>query len=93
METFTLWLAVDDSSRENGCMQVIPGSHRERVVHDHLVEQNNGSTLPLQVEGTDLTEIVDVLTAIQLICRCPTPTSTMMNQHGGMMTSRMLIAA
>jgi phytanoyl-CoA hydroxylase len=27
MEVITLWLAVDDSTPENGCMRVIPGSH------------------------------------------------------------------
>lgn len=26
MEVVTLWLAVDDATRENGCMQVIPGT-------------------------------------------------------------------
>ena len=26
--TVTLWIALDDSTRENGCMRVIPGSHR-----------------------------------------------------------------
>src|SRR6266498_459702 len=28
MEVVTLWLAVDDSLPENGCMRVIPGSHQ-----------------------------------------------------------------
>lgn len=28
MEVITLWLAVDESSLENGCMRVIPGSHK-----------------------------------------------------------------
>ncbi len=28
MEVVTLWLAVDDSTPENGCMRVIPGTHR-----------------------------------------------------------------
>ncbi|MFN3653255.1 MAG: phytanoyl-CoA dioxygenase family protein [Armatimonadota bacterium] len=28
MEVVTAWLAVDDSDVENGCMRVIPGSHR-----------------------------------------------------------------
>ena len=27
MEVVTLWLAVDDSLPENGCMRVIPGTH------------------------------------------------------------------
>ncbi len=29
MEVVTLWLAVDESTPENGCMRVIPGSHKE----------------------------------------------------------------
>jgi ectoine hydroxylase-related dioxygenase (phytanoyl-CoA dioxygenase family) len=28
MRVLTLWLAVDPSTRENGCMRVIPGSHK-----------------------------------------------------------------
>ena len=29
--TATCWLAVDDSTEENGCMEFLPGSHREPV--------------------------------------------------------------
>ncbi len=29
--TATCWLAVDDSTLENGCMQFLPGSHREPI--------------------------------------------------------------
>lgn len=28
MDVVTLWLAVDDSTPENGCMRVVPGTHR-----------------------------------------------------------------
>ncbi len=28
MEHLTCWIALDDSTRENGCLQYIPGSHR-----------------------------------------------------------------
>lgn len=31
MEVVTLWLAVDPSTRENGCVRVVPGSHRHGV--------------------------------------------------------------
>jgi ectoine hydroxylase-related dioxygenase (phytanoyl-CoA dioxygenase family) len=31
MEVVTLWLAIDRSSPENGCVRVIPGSHRKEV--------------------------------------------------------------
>jgi phytanoyl-CoA hydroxylase len=50
MEVVTAWLAVDDSTRENGCMRVIPGSHRgpmlshrqhgkEAVLHTEISQQ------------------------------------------------------
>jgi hypothetical protein len=33
MDVITLWLAVDESCVENGCMRVIPGSHRTYKAH------------------------------------------------------------
>ena len=30
MHVITMWLAVDESKVENGCMRVIPGSHNLR---------------------------------------------------------------
>ena len=30
IEVATVWLAIDPSTTENGCMRVIPGSHRQR---------------------------------------------------------------
>lgn len=33
MEVITLWLAVDESTVENGCMRVIPESHRKFKAH------------------------------------------------------------
>ncbi len=29
-DAVTVWMALDDADRENGCMQVIPGTHREK---------------------------------------------------------------
>lgn len=31
LEAVTLWAAIDDSTSENGCLRVIPGSHRFRL--------------------------------------------------------------
>lgn len=31
MEVITLWLAVDDSDTENGCMRVLPGTHKTNL--------------------------------------------------------------
>ena len=60
METFTVWLAVDDSDRENGCMRVIPGSHRNKVLLNHRVDPVHQTTLPLSFPEVDQTEAVDV---------------------------------
>lgn len=37
LATCTVWLALDRSDRENGCLQVVPGSHRDKelIAHDH----------------------------------------------------------
>jgi ectoine hydroxylase-related dioxygenase (phytanoyl-CoA dioxygenase family) len=35
----TLWLAIDPTSRENGCLQVIPTSHRSRYEHRQVAGQ------------------------------------------------------
>lgn len=35
LETVTVWVAVYDSTIENGCLRIVPGSHRERKVGDH----------------------------------------------------------
>jgi phytanoyl-CoA hydroxylase len=37
MEVVTVWLALDDSTPDNGCMRVIPGSHRSPV---HALKPN-----------------------------------------------------
>ena len=33
--TCTVWIAVDDSTPENGCLRFLPGSHRERRLWPH----------------------------------------------------------
>jgi len=32
---FSVWVALDDVSPENGCLRVLPGSHRTFVEHNH----------------------------------------------------------
>ena len=40
MEVVTLWLAVDDSTPENGCMQVRPRTHGELIPHEMVPVEN-----------------------------------------------------
>ncbi len=41
----TVWLALEPSTRANGCLRVIPGSHRGQVLHEHLHEDRDDLTL------------------------------------------------
>ena len=45
LATCTVWLALEPSTRANGCLRVIPGSHRRQVLHDHLHEDRSDLTL------------------------------------------------
>ncbi|MEU8673386.1 phytanoyl-CoA dioxygenase family protein [Streptomyces sp. NPDC048560] len=32
-DVYTIWIAVDDAREDNGCLQFLPGSHRERIAY------------------------------------------------------------
>ena len=43
----TAWLAVFDTDAENGCMRIVPGSHRAgALAHDHLPDVAQWSKMP-----------------------------------------------
>lgn len=48
-DALTAWYAVDDSDRGNGCMRVIPGSHRRGVL-DHGRAEKEGNLLSINQE-------------------------------------------
>lgn len=64
MEVVTLWLAVDDSTPENGCMRVIPGTHHIDLV-DHVVNNDVESVLGSEIPA----ENVDESLAVDLVLR------------------------
>ena len=39
LATCTAWVALEPSTKENGCLRVIPGSHAPRRLHEHLHEE------------------------------------------------------
>lgn len=47
--TLTVWYAVDDSDRENGCMRVIPGTHRNGI-REHGKSEMQGNLLSINQE-------------------------------------------
>jgi hypothetical protein len=62
LATCTVWVALDPSTAENGCLRVIPGSQRERVLHPHLHESRTDLTLNQRMaDGTfDEAAAVDI---------------------------------
>jgi len=51
LATCTVWIAVDETTLENGCLQVIPGSHRAQKLATH--HQNDADGLALNLELDD----------------------------------------
>jgi hypothetical protein len=45
LATCTVWVALEESSVENGCLRVIPGSHAGKHLHEHLHEDRSDLTL------------------------------------------------
>ncbi len=63
MKVVTLWLAVDESTPENGCMRVIPGTHRGEL---HSLRTNTEVQSVLGSESdidVDESEAVDLILA------------------------------
>lgn len=62
LATCTVWIALDDSTRENGCLRVIPGSHRTRTCYHHRLDERPDLALNQTVaeDQFDETSAVDV---------------------------------
>lgn len=67
MEVVTLWLAVDESTTENGCLRVIPGSHKQELHatreatavenvlgHETVVEVDESQAVDLELRPGDV---------------------------------------
>jgi len=62
LATCTVWVALEPSTRDNGCLRVIPGSHRNQVLHPHLHEDRDDLTLQQRMmDGTfDESQAADI---------------------------------
>jgi ectoine hydroxylase-related dioxygenase (phytanoyl-CoA dioxygenase family) len=56
LATCTAWLALDDSTTENGCLRVIRGSHRDRALRAHRTVDADDVTLHQELEPAELDE-------------------------------------
>jgi hypothetical protein len=62
LATCTVWVALDSSTKENGCLRVIPGSHRGEKLYDHMQEDRTDLVLTQSVrpEQFDATTAWDI---------------------------------
>ncbi len=73
----TAWIAIDDADVENGCMSVIPGSHRLGIL-EHAKSARAGNLLSINQEVPD--GLVDEARAVSMPLR-----AGQMSLHDGML--------
>jgi ectoine hydroxylase-related dioxygenase (phytanoyl-CoA dioxygenase family) len=62
LATVTVWIALDPSTAENGCLRVIPGSHRNRELFEHMREDRTDLVLTEKVQS----QFFDPATALDI---------------------------
>jgi hypothetical protein len=60
LATCTVWVALEPSKVENGCLRVIPRSHAERRLHEHLHEDRTDLTLNQRLAHVDEDAAIDI---------------------------------
>ncbi len=62
LATCTAWVALEPSTAANGCLRVVPGSHRNHRLHDHLHEDRDDLTLSQRLDAGafDESQAVDI---------------------------------
>jgi hypothetical protein len=56
----TAWVALEPSTVENGCLRVIPRSHADKRLHEHLHEDRIDLTLNQRMADVDESAAVDI---------------------------------
>lgn len=54
----SVWVALDDATRENGCLKLIPGSHKQLVIHDGDASDGLGFGNRVRPEAIDESQAV-----------------------------------
>ncbi|MFN8725037.1 MAG: phytanoyl-CoA dioxygenase family protein [Rhodospirillales bacterium] len=62
LATCTVWIALDPSNVANGCLRLIPGSHRDRTLLPHMTEARSDVVLTQRADdaGFDASTAVDI---------------------------------
>jgi ectoine hydroxylase-related dioxygenase (phytanoyl-CoA dioxygenase family) len=60
LATCSVWLALDDATIDNGCLELIPGSHRRTELLPHHMNPSKDLALPLELDPTGYDETAAV---------------------------------
>ena len=50
---YSIWVALDDATVENGCLKLFPGSHKSAIVHDGEASDGHGFGNRLRPDAVD----------------------------------------
>ena len=53
LATCTVWIAIDPATAKNGCLQVIPGSHKSQRLRKHNTNPNDNLTLNQELDPSE----------------------------------------
>jgi hypothetical protein len=56
LATCSVWIALDDATPENGCLRVIPGSHRQQRLRRHNANDSPALTLNQELDESEYDE-------------------------------------
>ena len=56
LATCTVWIAIDSATIENGCLRVIPGSHRDKALLSHHTNFSDEVTLNQELDNHNYDE-------------------------------------
>ncbi|NKB60720.1 MAG: phytanoyl-CoA dioxygenase family protein [Gammaproteobacteria bacterium] len=54
LATCTVWIAIDDATMENGCLQVVSGSHKDQRIKHHELNTQKNLALNLELSATEI---------------------------------------
>ena len=55
---YSIWVALDDATVENGCLKLFPGSHKSAIVHDGDASDGHGFGNRLKPEAVDESQAI-----------------------------------
>ena len=56
LATCTVWIALDDATISNGCLKFLPGSHKDKRLESHHLNNSDDIALPLELDHHHIDE-------------------------------------